>query len=95
VSARVHARQNGSFGLATLRRTHVRVRGDTIAIDRAGADLAIHGHAHRGSEHGVTPGGINVRNVGRSVIHQAYAVYTFSGDHEQVPATATTGIAGL
>lgn len=47
------------------------------AIDRAGADLAIHGHAHRGVEHGVTPGGVNVRNVAQSVIRQPYAVYTF------------------
>jgi Icc-related predicted phosphoesterase len=47
------------------------------AIDRAGADLAIHGHAHRGKEHGVTPGGVNVRNVAQTVIRQAYAVYEF------------------
>ncbi|MGH2591294.1 MAG: metallophosphoesterase family protein, partial [Actinomycetota bacterium] len=47
------------------------------AIDRAGADLAIHGHAHRGREHGVTPGGINVRNVAQTVIRQGYAVYEF------------------
>jgi Icc-related predicted phosphoesterase len=47
------------------------------AIDRAGADLAIHGHAHRGREHGVTPGGVNVRNVAQTVIRQGYAVYEF------------------
>jgi Icc-related predicted phosphoesterase len=47
------------------------------AIDRAGADLAIHGHAHRGREHGVTPGGVNVRNVAQTVIRQGYAVYGF------------------
>src|SRR2546425_815213 len=33
------------------------------AIDRAGASLCLHGHAHRGIEKGVTPGGIPVRNV--------------------------------
>src|ERR671923_222530 len=33
------------------------------AIDVAGADLVIHGHAHGGKEHGVTPGGVPVRNV--------------------------------
>jgi Icc-related predicted phosphoesterase len=47
------------------------------AIDRAGADLAIHGHAHRGREHGHTPGGVNVRNVAQTVIRQGYAVYEF------------------
>lgn len=49
------------------------------AVDRSGADLVIHGHAHRGTEHGVTPGGVNVRNVAQTVIHQAYAVYGFEG----------------
>ncbi len=47
------------------------------AIDRAGADLAVHGHAHRGTEHGVTPGGVSVRNVAQTVIRQGYAVYGF------------------
>jgi Icc-related predicted phosphoesterase len=51
------------------------------AIDRAGADLAIHGHAHRGKEHGVTPGGVNVRNVAQTVIRQGYAVYEFDTGH--------------
>ncbi|HET9249897.1 MAG TPA: metallophosphoesterase [Actinomycetota bacterium] len=50
------------------------------AVDRSGADLVIHGHAHRGTEHGVTPGGINVRNVAQTVIRQAYAVYGFDDD---------------
>ncbi|HEX7095576.1 MAG TPA: metallophosphoesterase [Acidimicrobiales bacterium] len=45
------------------------------AIDRAGADLVIHGHAHAGSEKGVTPGGIHVRNVAQPVIGHAYNVY--------------------
>lgn len=45
------------------------------AIDRAGADLALHGHAHRGEERGVTPGGVPVRNVAWPVIDRAYAVY--------------------
>jgi Icc-related predicted phosphoesterase len=46
------------------------------AIDRAGADLVFHGHAHRGAEKGVTPGGIHVRNVAEHVIGHAYNVYT-------------------
>ena len=45
------------------------------AIDRAGADLAIHGHAHRGTEKGVTAGGVTVRNVAETVIGHAYKVY--------------------
>src|SRR5207244_2174961 len=33
------------------------------AIDRVGADLVVHGHAHGGRERGTTPGGIPVRNA--------------------------------
>ena len=58
------------------------------AVDRAGADLVVHGHAHRGTEHGVTPGGVNVRNVALTVIRQAYAVYAFERpgrDREATP----------
>jgi Icc-related predicted phosphoesterase len=46
------------------------------ALDRAGADLALHGHAHHGAEKGVTPGGIPVRNVAMPLIKRPYAVYT-------------------
>jgi Icc-related predicted phosphoesterase len=46
------------------------------AIDAAHADLAVHGHAHMGTEKGVTPCGIRVRNVALPVIKQAYAVYS-------------------
>lgn len=45
------------------------------AIDRGGADLVLHGHAHNGTEKGVTPGGVPVRNVAQSVIRFAYGVY--------------------
>lgn len=45
------------------------------AIDRAGADVVFHGHAHRGTEKGVTPGGVHVRNVAEHVIGHAYNVY--------------------
>ena len=45
------------------------------AVDHAGADLVLHGHAHRGAEKGVTPGGIRVRNVAQHVIGRAYNVY--------------------
>ena len=46
------------------------------AVDRAGADLVLHGHAHAGVEKGVTPGGIHVRNVAHPVIRHAYGLYT-------------------
>jgi Icc-related predicted phosphoesterase len=46
------------------------------ALDRAGADLALHGHAHHGAEKGVTPGGMPVRNVAMPLIKRPYAVYT-------------------
>jgi Icc-related predicted phosphoesterase len=45
------------------------------AIDGAGADLAVHGHAHAGQECGVTPGGTEVRNVALPVLRRAYALY--------------------
>jgi Icc-related predicted phosphoesterase len=45
------------------------------AIDEVGADLVVHGHAHRGRERGTTPGGIPVRNVAQPVIRSAYRVF--------------------
>jgi Icc-related predicted phosphoesterase len=45
------------------------------AVDGAGAQLVLHGHAHRGTEKGVTPGGVHVRNVAQPVIRHAYNVY--------------------
>jgi Icc-related predicted phosphoesterase len=51
------------------------------AIDRTGVDLALHGHAHNGSEKGVTPGGVNVRNVAMPVLRRPYAVYAFERSH--------------
>jgi Icc-related predicted phosphoesterase len=44
-------------------------------IDEAGADFAVHGHAHAGSERGRTEGGIPVRNVAQPVIRSAYRIY--------------------
>jgi Icc-related predicted phosphoesterase len=49
------------------------------AIDEAGADLAVHGHAHGGTEKGVTPGGVHVRNVAQPVIRRPYRVYCIEG----------------
>jgi Icc-related predicted phosphoesterase len=49
------------------------------ACDRQGADLILHGHAHHGTEKGITPGGIGVRNVAQPVLRRPYAVYAFDG----------------
>jgi Icc-related predicted phosphoesterase len=50
------------------------------AIDAAGADLVVHGHAHAGTEQGVTPGGVRVRNVALPLIRRPYRVFTFGDD---------------
>jgi Icc-related predicted phosphoesterase len=44
-------------------------------IDSGGVALAVHGHAHHGTERGRTGGGVPVRNVARPVIDRAYALY--------------------
>ena len=36
---------------------------------------SLHGHAHAGTEKGVTAGGTRVRNVAQPVLRRAYAVY--------------------
>ncbi|MFE9453714.1 metallophosphoesterase [Streptomyces sp. NPDC006739] len=53
------------------------------AIDTGGADLAVHGHAHAGTEHGMTSGGVRVRNVAQPVIGRAFHVYHL---HAREPA---------
>jgi Icc-related predicted phosphoesterase len=50
------------------------------AVDKAGADVAIHGHAHGGSEKGLTPGGVHVRNVAQPVLRRAYALMSLGSD---------------
>ena len=50
------------------------------AVDRVGADLVLHGHAHRGSRDGTTPGGVPVRNVAAPVIGRAYEVFRFAAE---------------
>jgi len=59
--------------------------GDSMlgeAIDRAGADLVLHGHIHRGTPAGRTPGGIPVRNVAQQVIREPYALFTIERAEE-------------
>ena len=60
------------------------------AIDRAGADLALHGHAHVGSPEGATAGGVPVRNVAMPVIRRAYGLF-----HLDVPAARSVQSADL
>ncbi|WP_019808251.1 metallophosphoesterase family protein [Saccharomonospora halophila] len=66
------------------------------AVDATGTDLALHGHAHNGSEHGLTPGGVRVRNVAQPVIRAAYTVYCLGGDdgHAPVPDAGLVGEEG-
>jgi Icc-related predicted phosphoesterase len=45
------------------------------ALDRAGADLVIHGHAHNGAQKGLTPRGIPVRNVAMPLIKRPYVIF--------------------
>jgi Icc-related predicted phosphoesterase len=45
------------------------------AADSVPADLAVHGHAHAGTEKGRTPGGVPVRNVALPVLGRSYGVY--------------------
>ena len=55
------------------------------AIDRAGAHLALHGHAHGGCEQGVTAGGVPVRNVAQPVLRRTYAIYCFDDANMSAP----------
>ncbi len=55
------------------------------AIDTAGADLVVHGHAHNGAERGTTPGGVAVRNVAQPVIGAPYRVFAME------PASVAAG----
>jgi Icc-related predicted phosphoesterase len=63
------------------------------AIDDAGADLVVHGHAHNGSERGMTPGGVRVRNVAQPVIRRAYRLFELHPD-ERRTARAAAGVDG-
>jgi Icc-related predicted phosphoesterase len=54
------------------------------AIDAGRATLALHGHAHAGSECGRTDGGVPVRNVSYPVLRRTYAVYDLAVDASRV-----------
>lgn len=51
-------------------------------IDACDVDLAVHGHAHKGCERGITPGGTPVRNVAMPVVRAPFVVYEF-GERER------------
>jgi Icc-related predicted phosphoesterase len=55
------------------------------ALDAGRVDLAFHGHAHAGCEHGTTPGGTRVRNVAQPVIRTAFAMYDIAMPGMEVP----------
>lgn len=61
------------------------------AIDSAPTALAIHGHAHHGTERGTTPGGVRVRNVAHPVIKQAYSVFHLSEQADRAKVSAEIG----
>jgi len=48
-------------------------------IDKLGADLVLHGHAHYGTEKGMTPGGVPVRNVAMPTMGRPYSIYPLGG----------------
>jgi Icc-related predicted phosphoesterase len=60
------------------------------ALDNGGCDLALHGHAHHGTEKGVTPGGIPVRNVAMPLIKRPYAIYTLGTTKTAATASVTS-----
>ncbi|MFC8851362.1 MULTISPECIES: metallophosphoesterase [unclassified Micromonospora] len=64
------------------------------AIDSAPTALALHGHAHAGSERGTTPGGVRVRNVAHPVIKQAYSIFHL-GDHLDAGEVSRIGHTGI
>jgi Icc-related predicted phosphoesterase len=53
-------------------------------IDGARVDLAVHGHAHAGSESGRTARGTPVRNVAYPLVREPYRVFVLPGA-ERVP----------
>lgn len=61
------------------------------AIDHAGADFVLHGHAHNGTEIGMTPGGVPVRNVAQSVIRYAYGVYALDDEASSMETVCFAG----
>jgi Icc-related predicted phosphoesterase len=55
------------------------------ACDAEGADLIVHGHAHKGSEKGVTAKGIQVRNVAMPLVRHAYVLFHLEHAERMLP----------
>ena len=51
----------------------------------------LHGHAHRGSEKGTTPGGVCVRNVAQPVIASPYLVLQLGPELAARRTTTSSG----
>jgi Icc-related predicted phosphoesterase len=66
------------------------------AIDRCGADVVFHGHAHKGTAKGQTAGGIPVRNVAMHVLQRYYALFELRpvAGKRLAPAAAETTSSG-
>ncbi len=64
------------------------------AIDSAGADLAIHGHAHGGSRKGVTAKGIEVRNVAQPMLQRPYTVFCLGSSDANSETAASSSRVG-
>lgn len=64
------------------------------AIDSAPTELALHGHAHLGTERGATPGGVRVRNVAHPVIKQAYSVFHLH-EHPGAAKVSAAQVSGI
>lgn len=62
------------------------------AIDEAGCDLAVHGHAHHGSERGITASGVPVRNVAKPLIRSAYQIYSMRPRERRGAAAARAAL---
>jgi len=63
------------------------------ALDDAGCDVAFHGHAHHGTERGVTAGGTRVRNVAQPVLGRPYRVYGVEPRPDAWPVTTAAALA--
>ena len=61
------------------------------AVDRAGADLVLHGHAHAGSREAVTPGGVRVLNVAQAVIHRPFLTLQLDPERALVESPTPAG----
>lgn len=62
------------------------------AIDRGGAHLALHGHAHHGAERGITPRGVPVRNVAMPLIKRPFGLYCLDAGGVQPAPPRPVGV---